>query len=354
MPPFEETSMTKRDIVVIGASAGGVTALRNLVASLPRDFAAPIFVVQHLSPFAPSYLPQILSHAGPLKAGHPYDGEPIRAGRIYVAPPDHHLLLESDEATGDRVIVKKGPKENRFRPSIDALFRSAAYTFGTRVIGVVLTGLLNDGTSGMWSVKRLGGLGIVQQPEDALYPSMPESVLEYVAPDWVVPLTEIGPLLSRLTEESAPDKPELDTQEMNRIETEVRIAAQENAFDMGILDMGKLTPLTCPECSGALVSFKEGKLIRYRCHTGHAYTASALLAEVTKSVEEILWSGVRGLEETVILLEQSEQALAEAGDAEGAGQFAEKAQETRDRARRLHGFIFQHQQMSEENTADLP
>ena len=297
--------MARRDIVVIGSSAGGVLALKELVASLPATFNAPIFVVQHVAPYATSMLPEILSHAGPLKAVHPADGDPIRAGYIYIAPPDHHLLVEND-----RVLVKKGPKENRFRPSIDALFRSAAYTFGHRVIGVVLTGLLDDGTSGMWSIKRLGGVGIVQQPDDAQYPSMPSSVLEYVDVDYVVPLAELAALLCRLTtEDNAPDAHQLPPDEQERLATEVKIAAQKNAFEMGILDMGDLTPLTCPECSGALVRFNEGKLVRYRCHTGHAYTAGALLAEVDKSVEDNLWKSIRAIEEAIMLLEESGKAL---------------------------------------------
>ena len=339
--------MAKRDIVVIGASAGGVIVLKQFVTSLPVDFKASIFIVQHVSASTPSYLPEILSHAGPLKATHPRDGEKFKKGHIYVAPPDHHLLIEDDH-----VVVKKGPKENRFRPSIDALFRSAAYTFGARVIGVVLTGLLNDGTSGMWSIKRLGGIGIIQEPDDAMYPSMPESVLEYVEVDHVEPIANIGALLVKLTEETAPDEPKLNADEQKRLETEVRIASQSDAFELGILDMGTLTPLTCPECSGTLVSFNEGKLIRYRCHTGHAYTSSALLSELTKSVEEILWSGVRGLEETVILLEQSEKVLATAGDASGAEEFSKKARETRERARVLHQFVFQNERLSEDIVPD--
>ncbi len=335
--------MKKRDIVVMGASAGGVVALKEIVEALPADFKAPIFVVQHVSPYSPSLLPQILTHVGKLQAVHPKDGDTIRPGYIYVAPPDHHLLIEDQH-----ILVKKGPKENRFRPSIDALFRSAAYTFGTRVIGVVLTGLLNDGASGMWSIERLGGTGIVQEPKDALYPSMPESVLEFVEVEHVVPLAEIPALLCKLTEEQAPETPEFSEEEMDRMETEIQIAAQEDAFSMGILDMGKLTPLTCPECHGALVSFKEGKLIRYRCHTGHAYTASALLSEVTKSVEDAYWNTIRGLEETIMLLEQSAQAFAEGGDSEAAEQFTRKATETKEQERKLRGVLFQHETFSEE------
>lgn len=193
-----------------------------------------------------------------------------------------------------------------------------------------------------------GGMGIIQEPEDALYPSLPESVLEYVEVDHVVPVAQMAALLVALTQETAPDEPTLTNDEQKRLETEVQIAAQVNAFDMDIIKLGNLTPLTCPECSGALVSFTEGKLIRYRCHTGHAYTASALLSELTKSVEDTLWSGVRGLEKTIILLDQSEKVLAEAGDQDGAAQFAQKARETRERARVLHQFVFQSERFSED------
>ena len=162
--------MAQRDIVVIGASAGGVAVLTELVQSLPADFHAAVFIVLHIPPHSPSVLPQILSAAGPLQAVHPVDGERIQKGRIYIASPDHHLLIEDGH-----VVVRKGPKENRFRPSVDALFRSAAYIYGPRVIGIVLTGTLDDGTSGLWSIKRLGGVAIIQEPKEAPFPSMPAS-----------------------------------------------------------------------------------------------------------------------------------------------------------------------------------
>lgn len=336
----------KRDIVVIGSSAGGVLALKELVSSLPADFNAPIFIVQHIAAYATSMLPDILNYAGSLKAVHPNDGDPIEPGYIYLAPPDHHLLIEKD-----RVLVKRGPKENRFRPSIDALFRSAAYTFGARVVGVVLTGLLDDGTSGMWSIKRLGGLGIVQAPDDAQYSSMPASVLEYVDVDYIVPITELGDLLCRITTEYAPDTPELSEEESYRLKTEIDIAAQKNAFEMGTLDIGELSPITCPECNGILIRFSEGKLIRYRCHTGHTYTAGALLAEVDKSIEDNLWKSVRAIEEAVLLLEESGKASARGGDETMANQFFNKANENRSRAKTLHTFIFNQDPFQQKNTA---
>ncbi|GAB3765816.1 chemotaxis protein CheB [Spirosoma pomorum] len=335
--------MAKRDIVVIGSSAGGIYALKELMSLLPKSFDASIFIVQHVSSYSPSYLPDILSHVGTLKATHPMDGELIQPGRIYIAPPDHHLLIEYN-----RVMVKKGPKENRFRPSIDALFRSAAYTYGPRVIGVVLTGMLNDGTSGMWSVKRLGGTTIIQAPEDAMYTSMPSSVLEYVEVDHIVPIAKMGALLTELITETIPEKQSLLYDEEERIVAEINIAAESSAFEQGILGLGELTPLTCPECNGALISIKEGKLIRYRCHTGHAFTASSLLAETTKSIEESFWKAAKSLEETVILLEQSGKQFAEGGNTEAAEQFYEKAQQARERAKLTHELAFRQEKLSED------
>lgn len=337
--------MAKHDIIVIGASAGGVYALKELAASLPPDFKAAIFIVQHLSSTAPSFLPKILSSVGPLKAEHPADGDPIRFGHIYIAPPDHHLLIESD-----RILVKRGPKENRFRPSIDALFRSAAYSCGTRVIGVVLTGLLDDGTSGMWSIKRLGGIGIIQDPDDAMYPSMPNSVLEYVEVDHRVSIAGLAPLLCQLTEKTPAEIQLLPAEEAKRIRTEVEIAAQKNAFDMGIQKIGEPSSLTCPECHGALVQLNEGKLVRYRCHTGHAFTASFLLSEVSKSVEDSLWNAVRALEEAITLLEQKRISLEDSGHKEEVKQVVREIHHTRQQARRLHEFIFNDSLITEPKT----
>lgn len=329
--------MEKRDIIVVGSSAGGVNALKEIVASLPKDFNASIFIVQHVSADSVSLLPRILSYTGPLNAVHPNDGDLIQPGMIYIAPPDRHMIIERD-----RILIKKGPKENRFRPSIDALFRSAAYNYGSRVIGVVLTGMLDDGTSGMWSVKRLGGLGIIQQPQEAEYPSMPTSVLEYVKVDYVVPLEEIAPLLGDLiklpvTSETDP----VHNSELEKMRTEIDIAAEQNAFLKGIISMGEFTPLTCPECNGALIKLTEGNLIRYRCHTGHSYLPSSLLADVTQSVEVKLWQALKNLEEMVMLMEDSAKEQERLSNFAASDEFLEKAKIGRERAERLHDFIFE-------------
>ena len=330
----------QRDIVVIGASSGGVTALLELVKTLPHDFPAPILVVQHVAPDSPSILPQLLSSVSPLEAKHPTQGERIRPGVIYVAPPDRHLLVEDDQ-----VLITRGPKENRFRPSVDALFRSAAYTYGPRVIGVVLTGYLDDGTSGLWSVQRLGGLAIVQDPQDALSPAMPSNALQFVQADHVVPLAELGALLVRLTLEPAPAKPRVTQQELDLLEIELTIAKKDNAFELGIIDQGILTPFTCPDCHGALTQLIEGQLLRYRCHTGHAYTVSALLSELTQSVESMLYQSMRGLEETKMLLQSVGEHFAKEQPAVAELFFA-KAATAGQQARVVHDSILEQEALS--------
>jgi two-component system, chemotaxis family, protein-glutamate methylesterase/glutaminase len=333
--------MPKHDIIVVGASAGGITALTQFIKALPKDFKPSIFIVLHLAPHSPSYLAHILTSAGVLKARTPTDGEQIQQGMIYVAPPDHHMLLEAR-----KVLVKKGPKENRFRPSIDALFRSAAYVYGPRVVGIVLSGLLNDGTSGLWTIKRMGGICIVQEPDDAEYPSMPMNALEYVEADHIVPAAEIPAILNAI--QANKKKPKLSIKERQLLEMEITIAREDNAFEMGILNMGEFTPFTCPECNGVLIRLVEGKFIRFRCHTGHAFTASALLAEVTKTVEDKLWQGMRGLEETAMLLDKISEHFDSQGSSDSSRFFKRKAASIRKRARTIHDSVFQQEQISED------
>ncbi|MGI4735601.1 MAG: chemotaxis protein CheB [Janthinobacterium lividum] len=318
-----------------------MTALLALAKTLPADFPAPIFVVLHVAADSPSLMPELLNSVSALEAKHPQNGETVRPGVIYLAPPDHHLLLEDD-----RVLVTRGPKENRFRPSIDALFRSAAYTYGPRVIGVVLTGYLDDGTSGLWSVQRMGGLAVVQEPRDAEQPSMPTNALEFVAADYVVPLAQLGPLLGRLTQERAPAKTRLPAAALDLLKIELTIAKQGGGFELGIIDKGKLTPFTGPDCHGALTQLIEGKLIRYRCHTGHAYTVSALLSEVTESVESMLYQSMRGLEETKMLLQNLGNHFADEHQEAVAKLFFKKADETGRQARLVHDSILKHESLS--------
>jgi two-component system chemotaxis response regulator CheB len=331
-------------IVVLGASAGGVESLKDVLCDLPADFPAAICVVLHVPAYQPSSLPWILTNCGRLKAIHPRDGAKIRPGLVYVAPPDHHLLVERDH-----LAVSKGPKENRFRPSIDALFRSAAYRFGPGTIGVVLSGALDDGTSGLWTVKRLGGVAIIQEPDDARFESMPRSALQYVKADHKLPAREIGALLPRLIEKETAPAPAVDTEWKARVKMEIDIAKENDAFRKGVFEGSELTPFTCPECHGVLVKFPEGKMARFRCHTGHAYTDSALLEGVMTMTGESLWQVMRSLEEAVMLLNQMGQHLQVAGDAARAEVFFRKAKELEKRSAAFHETVLKHESWSADN-----
>jgi two-component system chemotaxis response regulator CheB len=286
-----------RNIIVIGASSGGIDALRTIVRSLPANFSASVFVVLHVSPASPGILDEILTRAGELPAITPGDGERIQPGRIYVAPPDRHMLIEPGI-----VRLTRGPRENRFRPAVDPLFRSAAQTYGPRVIGVVLTGDLDDGTAGLWAVKRLGGTAIVQDPGDALYPSMPRSAMSHVKVDYCVPIEEIAPLLVSLTIDTSEREGALKVPD--EIQIEVRIAKEHTALDAGVMKLGEPSIYVCPECNGVLLQLNEEDRPRFRCHPGHAYSVESLMAAIQEGVEDALWNAVRCLEENILLMRQ--------------------------------------------------
>jgi two-component system chemotaxis response regulator CheB len=334
--------MAKRNIVVVGASAGGLEVLRTIARGLTEDFQAAMFIVWHIAPEAKSILPDLLDKAGPLKAAHAINGAKVQAGRIYVAPPNLHMLIEDDH-----VRLTKGPKENRFRPAIDPLFRSAAYAYGPHVIGVVLTGTLDDGTAGLWAIKDRGGLAVVQDPKDAQFSSMPESALKGVEVDYCVPSAELPSLLIQLTKKEIQEIPEINMKENKKTEVEVRIALEDNAFESGVMKLGDLTPFTCPECQGVLLKLQDGKIVRYRCHTGHAFSANTLLAAITESTEDILWSTIRSIEEGVMLLNEMGTDLTEA-QPKLAELYFKKAYEAEQRAKFLKQALMQHEQLSEE------
>jgi len=340
MEPVEDVASR---IIVIGASAGGVTSLRALVEKLPKDIDAAIFVVLHVSPDGISVLPDILSRAGPLTASHPTDGEKIKRGRIYVACPDHHLLIE-----GDHVGVKRGPKENRYRPSIDALFRSAAYNYGSRVIGVVLSGALDDGTSGLWTIKELGGVTVIQLPDDAAFDSMPLSALDHVQIDYSIPAAEIGSLVARLCEVPSSIETVQVGMQGKQLKVEVAIAAGGDGLRRGVMSLGEPSVFSCPECHGVLIKLTEGKKSRFRCHTGHAYTASALLSGVMTSIGEGSWQIMRALEEAAMLLEQMGRDIADGDRPKTAELFFEKAREAAARARLVREATIEYEHISDE------
>jgi two-component system, chemotaxis family, protein-glutamate methylesterase/glutaminase len=314
-----------KDIVVVGASAGGIEALRLLVGALPSDLSASIFIVLHTSPEAPGMLADILDRAGRLPAMSAKDGERIRPGTIYVAPPDRHLLIEPN-----LVCVTRGPKENRFRPAVDPLFRSAAQTYGPRVVGVILTGYLDDGTAGLWTVKQLGGTAIVQDPSDALVPFMPQNALAHVKVDYCLPVEEIAPLLVRLTSETAEEKGVYSVPK--EVEIEVNIAKEQKALDAGVLQLGEPSNYACPECHGVLLQIKDGSLFRFRCHTGHAYSIESLLTDITEKVDDALWNSIRAFEEAELFMRHMAQHLGQFDNTHNSESFLKRADEMKRRA----------------------
>lgn len=319
------TGRQHHDIVVFGASTGGVEALALLVQALPRDLPAAIFVVLHLSPEVPSHLPEILNRHSRLPARHPRDGEPIQLGHIYVAPPDRHLLLE-----GGVVRVVRGPRENRHRPAVDPLFRTAALAYGPRVIGVVLTGALDDGTAGLYAIKQRGGVAIVQDPRDAMIASMPESALEYVAVDYCVPLHELAPLLARTVHERAPSSAAFPASRELVYESHIA-ELDENAMEND-QEIGTLAALTCPECGGPLWELHDGRLLRFRCRSGHAYSGESAFAAKSEALDEALWEAYNSLRESGIMARRLAAEARERGHQAVAARFERRASEQLRRA----------------------
>ncbi|HEX8885631.1 MAG TPA: chemotaxis protein CheB, partial [Noviherbaspirillum sp.] len=339
--------MPDHHVVVVGASAGGVESLQALVSSLPPDLNAAIFVVLHISPNYVSHLPDILSRRGPFPATHPAGRELIRAGRIYVAPPDHHLLIE-----GEHVVATRGPKENRNRPSIDALFRSAAYHYRDRAIGIVLSGALDDGTSGLWNIKRMGGIAITQDVAECAFDSMPSSALAQVDVDFSLSASGMGQLLDRLVQESA-QMSRKDTPQVQRqgdpdslIGLEVDIAIGDQALEKGMVTLAPPSPFACPECHGVMMEIREGKRTRYRCHTGHAYSTSALLSELMENVDQSYWKAMRGLEEAAMLLGKASEELRESNRHDAAELFRQESERTRQQAEKIREIVLSSKRYS--------
>lgn len=316
--------MANHDIIVIGASMGGVEALSSLVAQLPGDLPAAVLVVLHLAPQQKSVLPQILSRQGTLPASHPKDGEPLKPGHIYVAPSDRHLVVEPGQ-----VRLVKGPLENGHRPAVDTLFRSAARAYGPRVVGVVLTGALDDGTAGLLAVKKQGGLAVVQDPGDAFCPDMPRSALEYVAVDHCVRLRELGPLLERLVALPVKLRNAKAQQPSPLLKEEVKAMTLETRTLAGAPpEYGEPSHFSCPDCGGVLFELEDDGLLRFRCRTGHGYTSQALAAGQHAGQEEALWAALRALEENAALARRMAARARERGHAHSELRFAERARAT--------------------------
>jgi two-component system, chemotaxis family, protein-glutamate methylesterase/glutaminase len=313
--------MSGHDVIVIGASAGGVQALTRLIGNLSPTINAAIFIVLHVPADKPSSLPKILQRVSDFPCSHAVEGETIQHGKIYIAPPDFHLLVKMGH-----VHVVRGPQENRFRPAIDALFRSAALAYGPAVLGVLLTGALDDGTVGAQDIKSRGGLTIVQDPEEAEFPFMPRNASKYVEVDHCVKLSEMAALLLRLSNEPARER---DYPISKEILFESNIAEQNmntQEFLDNVEEIGRRTTYTCPECQGSIWQIGNSEPLRFRCHVGHSFTAEPFLGEQTQHIENLMWSTVRALEEKVTLLRQISDRMNRRGDHLEATQFGEYAE----------------------------
>jgi two-component system chemotaxis response regulator CheB len=309
----------RRDVIVLGASAGGVEALRTVVAALPADLPAAVVVVLHVPAYGGSVLPAILQRAGNLPARHPDDADSLTEGEIVVAPPDYHLVLDDSQ-----VRLTRGPRENGHRPAIDVTFRSAARAVGARAIGVVLSGVLDDGTAGLAAIKARGGIAVVQDPDDAIYPAMPRNAIEHVEVEHVATAEQIGQLLAELCKEELPEI-ERPTTELMEIETDLAMM-DDDAMNLHE-HPGRPSGFSCPDCNGVLWEIHDGDLVRFRCRVGHAWSSESLFGEQDQQLEAALWMALRGLEEKAALARTMGQRAHERNSPLTAARFAEQAEE---------------------------
>jgi two-component system chemotaxis response regulator CheB len=340
--------MARRDIVTIGASAGGVEALMTVVKAFPADLAASVFVVLHTPPDGFSLLPALLDRASNLTALHPKDGEPIRNGHIYVAPPDHHLMVHSDH-----VRVVHGPRENRHRPSVDPLMRSAAQFHGSHAIGVILSGSLDDGTAGLLALKRQGGIAIVQDPKDALFPGMPTSAMSIVNVDYCLPLADIGPTIMRLVTESFD---ETEDRRMSSRDDKLDFENRVSEVDLDAIEddnrPGIPSQFACPDCGGVLWEVGNRKMLRFRCRVGHAYSPESLLASQTDGLEAALWSAMRALEEKASLTHRLAERATEHAQPGAATRFREQSQAAEEHANTIRAVLLSETNVPEVSSLD--
>jgi two-component system chemotaxis response regulator CheB len=311
--------MENQDIVLVGASAGGVEALSKFCSRLPADLSASVLVVQHTSPSGPSLMARLLGRVSMLPVSAAVDGEPLLPGHIYVSVPDRHLLLRRG-----RILVRRGPHENHTRPAVDALFRSAAVAYGSRVIGVVLTGALDDGTDGLIAIKRGGGTCVVQSPDDAAWPSMPLNALRRDHVDHSLPLDQLPELIVRLTRQRAgPSHPLSEAMQI-----EDRIASEESPMLTPELSPpGVPSALSCPECGGVLNEIADAGTLRFRCQIGHAYTSQGLGRAQSEEIEHGMQVAIRTHRERLALFLRMQASAEGQGHVHAAQRWATAATE---------------------------
>jgi two-component system chemotaxis response regulator CheB len=325
-----------RDIVVIGASAGGLQALQQILSAMPRDVEAALLAVLHTADHSGSMLPQILQRRSDMPVSHPCDRDPIQRGQVYIAPPGFHMIVEEGFLR-----VLQGPRENLHRPAIDPLFRSAAAAYGRRVIGVILTGMLGDGTAGLMVVNARGGEAIVQDPENASFPSMPRSALDQVPNAHVLPLDQIPAFLLQLIGEQLPSEAEPANQASLGAAKETRIA-ELNMDEVSSEDrLGHPSPFACPDCGGVLWEIEQSGFLRFRCRVGHAFTPQHLGVQQRQAVETALWEALRALEESASLYRRMAGRAKTSHHELPARLYQERASNTESNAKILRDFLLQ-------------
>ena len=301
--------MAKRDIIVIGGSAGSHSALRRILSDLPADLPATVLIATHVPTTGPSYLPDALASAGPLPVSRAVDGQPLERGCVYTAVPDRHLLLvDGIMRLGD------GPRENLSRPAIDPLFRSAALAYGPRAVGVQLSGLLNDGAAGLSAIKECGGTAVVQNPLDAHADQMPLAALETITPDEVAPADQIGRILTEIVASDAGKAVKCP----DSVLLEVEIAGGARLGSAALRKIADASALSCPDCHGVLSEIRDERPLRFRCQIGHAYTADILAAR-SEEIGQAVRIALRIMEERVTLVTR----MAEEARSTGRGAVAE-------------------------------
>ncbi|MBW4574233.1 MAG: chemotaxis protein CheB [Aphanothece sp. CMT-3BRIN-NPC111] len=330
--------MPGHDIIVIGASAGGVEALTNLVQGLPQDLPAAIFIVIHVPAWGKSLLPDILSREGPLPATHAKDNEAIVHGHIYVAPPNYHMLVKHGH-----IRLVQGPKENGARPAVDPLFRTAARAYKRRVVGVVLTGTLDDGTAGLIDLKRQGGVAVVQDPKDALFSGMPSSAIQNVEVDHILPISSIAPTLVALAYEPVVEEGANTVSSESRFDMDTDIVEIDGAGMRSRGRPGIPSTFSCPDCGGSLYEQHEKGLLKFRCRVGHAYSTQSLVAAQAEAQEEALWAAIRSLEERAELMHRLAKNARDRIAMKSAERFEAQAKEAEERADLIREALFQGQ-----------
>jgi two-component system, chemotaxis family, protein-glutamate methylesterase/glutaminase len=329
----------------MGASAGGIPPIQRVISALPDNFPAAVLVAIHTAAEGPRLLPDVFSRMSSLPVAYAVDGERIRKSRIYVAPPDRHLLLDNQHMR-----VTTGPRENRHRPAIDPLFRSAARAYGPRVVAILFSGLLDDGTAGLSVVTRHGGVTIVQDPDEARFASMPENALKNDSPRYVLPVRKIAPTLLELVANGRRSRARGGHPD-STLDKKVKIAE----IDMTAIERDKPgvpSVYSCPECNGTLWEIREEKVSRFRCRVGHAYGAESLLASKNEELESALWTALRTLEEKAALHRRLSEDAARRQNSRVATIFRQMAEDFHQQAQTIRHVLLQREQTPLTGTDD--